>query len=147
MKMKAILTAASLLAIASPAIAHDERMPMSTDSIAEAKPLLDGFFRTLQAGDAAKAYNDLFSNTLMANKALEVQNLVAQTNFVFQTYGSIVGWSLAESDCLTPTLCRVIYQIDTNNGPVILLLTLYRRTSGWMPTTIFVTDQTQTLFD
>ncbi|WP_296170921.1 hypothetical protein [uncultured Brevundimonas sp.] len=145
--IKAAVAAAVLLAVGSPAFAQSEKRPMSAQAIAETQPLIDGFFRTLQAGDASKAYTELFANTLMAAKALEIQNLVAQTNFIFQTYGAIKGWSLAESDCITPTLCRTIYQIDTDNGPVILSLTLYRRSSGWMPTTIFVTDQTQSLFN
>ena len=145
--IKSIVAAAFILGVATPALAHDDISPMSPEAIAESKPLVDGFFRTLQAGDTAKAYGDLFANTMMASKALEVQNLVAQTNFIFQTYGAIRSWTLAKTDCITPTLCRAVYQVDTNNGPVIILLTLYRRETGWMPTTIFVTDQTQTLFN
>lgn len=76
---------------------------MTAEAISEARPLVDGFFRTLQGGDAAKAYTDLFAGTLMASKAMETQNLIAQTNFLFQTYGPITGWSLAKSDCISPT--------------------------------------------
>ncbi|MDO9608996.1 MAG: hypothetical protein Q7J26_10765 [Brevundimonas sp.] len=146
--LKAILAAAALATAASPAIAwNDDVRPMSNEAVAESRPMVDGFFQTLKAGDSAKAYADLFDGTLMATKTMEIQNLVAQTNFIFQTYGSITHWSLVKSDCISPNLCQTTYQVDTNNGPVIMLLTLYRRPSGWMPTTIYITDVTQALFN
>ena len=145
---KSILAAVVLSLPGASALAQaDPAPPMTARALDETRPLVDGFFQTLQGGDAAKAYNDLFADTLMAAKAMEVQNLVAQTNFIFQTYGPITAWSLARSDCFTPGICRNIYVVDTDNGPVFVMLTLYRRSSGWMPTTIFVTDLSQNFFD
>lgn len=145
---KSVLAAVALSLPSGSALAQADSSPPMTAAVqAETRPLVDGFFRTLQSGDATKAYNDLFADTLMASKAMDVQNLVAQTNFIFQTYGPITAWTLARSDCFTPGLCRNIYTVDTDNGPVFVMLTLYRRSSGWMPTTIFVTDVAQNFFD
>lgn len=145
---KSILAAAALSMAADRALAQaDPSPPMTADALAESRPLVDGFFRTLQEGDTAKAYNELFAGTLMASKAMDVQNLIAQTNFVFQTYGPVRTWTLARSDCFTPGLCRNIYLVDTDNGPVFVMVTLYKRSTGWIPTTIFVTDVSQNFFD
>ena len=85
---KSILAAVVLSLPGASALAQaDPAPPMTARALDETRPLVDGFFQTLQGGDAAKAYNDLFADTLMAAKAMEVQNLVAQTNFIFQTYG------------------------------------------------------------
>ena len=145
---KIILAAAALSLPAASAQAQvDTSPPMSEAYQAESRPMVDGFFNTLQSGDATKAYNDLFAGTLMVSKVMEIQNLVAQTNFIFQTYGPIKSWSLARSDCFTPAMCRNIYVVDTDNGPVFVVFTLYRRSTGWIPTTIFVTDISQNFFE
>lgn len=116
---KIILAAAALSLPAASAQAQvDTAPPMSEAYQAESRPMVDGFFNTLQSGDATKAYSDLFAGTLMVSKVMEIQNLVAQTNFIFQTY-----------------------------GPVFVVFTLYRRTTGWIPTTIFVTDISQNFFE
>ena len=145
---KSVLVAAALSAPAAPALAQaDPTPPMTAEAREEARPLVDTFFATLQAGDISKAYGDLFAGTLMASKVIEVQNLITQTNFLFQTYGPIQGWSLMRSDCLAPGMCRNVYLVDTNAAPVFVVLTLYRRPSGWIPTTIYVTDVAQTFFE
>lgn len=146
--LKSVLAALALSMPAASALAQsDATPPMTTEAQAEARPLIDAFFETLQAGDTAKAYNDLFAGTLVAGKVMEVQNLVAQTNFIFQTYGPAKSRSLMRSDCLAPGMCRNVYLVDTDAGPVFVIITLYRRSTGWMPTTIFVTDVAQTFFD
>lgn len=145
---KLVLAAAALCLPAAPAFAQVDASPsMTAESQAESRPLVDGFFRTLQSGETAKAYSDLFAGTLMVSKTMEIQNLVAQTNFIFQTYGPIKTWTLARSDCFTPAMCRNIYLVDTDNGPVFVMFTLYRRSTGWIPTTIFVTDVSQNFFE
>ena len=145
---KSILVAAALSALAAPAHAQaDPTPPMTAEAREEARPLVDTFFATLEAGDIAKAYGDLFAGTLMASKVIEVQNLITQTNFLFQTYGPIRGWSLMRSDCLAPGMCRNVYLVDTNAAPVFVVLTLYRHPSGWLPTTIYVTDVAQAFFE
>ena len=145
---KLLLAVAALSVPGAPALAQaDASPPMTAASQVETRPLVDDFFNTLQAGDAAKAYNDLFADTLMASKVMEIQNLIAQTNFIFQTYGPIKSWALGRSDCFTPVLCRNIYLVETDNGPVFVILTLFRRSTGWIPTTIYVTDVSQNFFE
>lgn len=145
---KIVLASVALSLPAASALAQvDPTPPMTAEAQTESRPLVDGFFTTLQAGDATRAYNDLFAGTLMVSKVMEIQNLVAQTNFIFQTYGPIRTWSLARSDCFTPAMCRNIYLVETDNGPVFVMLTLYRRSTGWIPTTIFVTDISQNFFE
>jgi len=145
---KIVLASVALSLPAASALAQvDPTPPMTAEAQSESRPLVDGFFTTLQSGDATRAYNDLFAGTLMVSKVMEIQNLVAQTNFIFQTYGPIRTWSLARSDCFTPAMCRNIYLVETDNGPVFVMLTLYRRSTGWIPTTIFVTDISQNFFE
>lgn len=146
LKMFAVTVA--LMSAAFPAFAQDDvTPPMSPEAIAESRPLVDRFFNALKAGDVSQAYTDLFAGTLVSGKVLEVQNLISQSNFILTTYGPIKGWTLGRSDCFSPTLCRAIYQIDTDNGPIFVFLTLYRRSSGWMPVNIYFTDVSTNLFD
>ena len=148
MTKSAVALTFAIALMAAPAYAHDDvTPPMSADAIAGVRPLVDTFFTTLKSGDASKAYTDLFADTLVSGKVLELQNLVAQSNFLFQTYGEIQAWTLARSDCFSPNFCRAIYQVDTHNGPIFLILTLYRRDTGWMATTVLVSDISTNLFD
>lgn len=146
--LKMIAVAIALMAAASPALAQDDvTPPMSPEAISESRPLTDRFFNALKAGEVSQGYTDLFAGTLAAGKVMEVQNLISQTTFILNTYGPIKGWTLGRSDCFSPTLCRTIFQIDTDNGPIFVFMTLYRRSSGWMPVNIYITDVSTNLFD
>ncbi|QQQ17815.1 hypothetical protein JIP62_10795 [Brevundimonas vitis] len=143
-----IAVVVALISLASPALAQDDPTPpMSAQAIAETRPLTDRFFTALQAGEVSRAYTDLFAGTLAEGKTLELQTLISQSTFILQTYGPITGWTLARTDCITPTFCRVIFQINTENGPIMVLMSLYRRSSGWVTTNILITDIATDLFD
>lgn len=148
---RTLTTAAAALAMAcafTPALAQQDPTPsMSAASVEETRPLTDALFRTLQAGDPAKAYRDLFAGTLMESKAPEMNTLVSQTQLLLDAYGTMVGWNLIRSDCLSPTYCRTLYQVDLKNGAMFVALTLHRRSGRWMPTTIYLTDVAGPLFD
>lgn len=146
--LKMFAVAVALMSAAFPAFAQDDiTPPMSPEAIAESQPLVDRFFNALKAGEVSRAYTDLFAGTLVEGKVMEVQNLISQSSFILNTYGPIRGWALGRSDCFSPTLCRTIFQIDTDNGPIFVFMTLYRRSSGWMPVNIYFTDVSTNLFD
>lgn len=150
--MKRILTTmAAALAVAcacTPAMAQqDPTPPMLADAASETRPLADALFRTLQSGDAAKAYRDLFAGTLMEGKATEMNTLVSQIQVLLEAYGPMTGWNMFRSDCLSPTYCRVFYQVDMKSGAMFVALTLHRRGGKWMPTNIYLTDVSGPLFE
>lgn len=146
-----VMSAAAALALAcawTPAMARqDPAPPMPASAVAELSPRTEAFFRSLQSGDSTKAYRDMFAGTLMDAKPDELQTLVDQTNVYLNLYGTIVGWSLIRSDCLSPTYCRVIYQVDTKNGPLFYTLTVHRRSGAWATTAVSLTDRGQVFFD
>lgn len=146
-----VMTAAAALAMAcawTPAMAQqDPTPPMAAESVAETRSLTDALFRTLQTGDAAKAYRDLFVGTLMEGKTAEMNTLVSQTHVILEAYGPMTGWNMFRSDCLSPTYCRVFYQVDMKAGAMFVALTLHRRGGKWMPTNIYLTDVAGPLFE
>ncbi|WP_332653551.1 hypothetical protein [Brevundimonas sp.] len=148
MKTTLLIMAAAFCLLAAPAAAQqDPTPPMSTQSLEETRPRSDAFFQTLRAGDPAKAYRDLFAGTMMETKAAELQTLISQTQMLLDAYGTLTGWGLIRSDCVTPTMCRTAYQVDMKNGPIFVVLTLHRRAGDWFPTTVYVTDVVQPFFD
>lgn len=131
----------------SAAAQQDPTPPMSAVAVAELNPIAESFFRSLQTGDSSKAYRELFAGTLMEAKPEELQTLITQTNVYLDLYGTMISWSLIRSDCLSPTYCRAIYQVENKNGPMFYTLTMHRRAGGWTPTSIFLTDRGQPFFD
>jgi hypothetical protein len=144
-----LLWAAAASLLASAAFAHDDPTPpMSPASLEQTRPRTDAFFQTLRAGDPAKAYRDLFAGTLLeTTKASEVSTLVAQTQTLLDAYGTLTGWTVMRSDCLTPTVCRIGYQVDMKNGPMFVFLLVHRRAGDWYPHWIYLTDVAQPLFE
>jgi len=148
MKTTMLLLAAAGALLAGPAFAQqDPTPPMSASSLEETRPRTDAFFQTLRANDPTKAYRDLFAGTMMETKAAEMGTLITQTQTLLDAYGTLTGWTVMRSDCLTPTLCRVGYQVDMKNGPMFVFLVLHRRAGTWLPHWVFITDVSQPLFD
>lgn len=149
MKATTLILVAATSLMAGPAFAHeDPTPPMAPASLEQTRPRTDAFFQTLRAGDPAKAYRELFAGTLMeTTKAAEMGTLVTQTQTLLDAYGTLTGWTVMRSDCLSPTLCRVGYQVDMKNGPMFVFLLMHRRAGDWYPHWIYVTDVAQTLFE
>lgn len=146
---RAILTAAALLC-ATPSDAltpQDPTPPMTAEAQEQARPLTDAFFRGLQVGETAKAYRDLFAGTLMEAKPEAMQTLITQTDVYLTAYGTLISWQAIRTDCLSPTMCRMLFQMEMKNGPMFVMLLLYRSASGWQANHIFVTDVGMQLFD
>ncbi|GAA0644325.1 hypothetical protein [Brevundimonas lenta] len=131
----------------SAAAQQDSTPPMSPQAVAEMTPLADAFFRSLQSGDSSKAFRELFAGTLMEGKQDELQTLITQTNVYLDAYGTLTSWSMIRSDCLSPTYCRAIFQVENKNGPMFYTLTVHRRAGVWMTSSIFLTDRGQAFFD
>lgn len=147
----AVIAAALSLVAASPTLAanaDDKHPPIDAAGRAEVARLTDPFFTSVQAGDAAKAYADLFEGTLLASKTVEVAQLATQTNFILQTYGAVSGWELASSECMTPYICKLVYVVRMDKGPVAFWLYAYRQPTGmWQPTYVLMGDSPQFFFD
>ena len=146
-----IIAAALSLVAASPTLASNpeaERPPISAEGRAEVGRLTEAFFRSVQAGDATKAYADLFRGTLLESKTVEVAQLATQTNFILQTYGAATSWELASSECMTDYICKLVYVVRMEKGPVAFWLYAYRQPTGaWQPTYVLMGDSPQFFFD
>ena len=149
MRTRLLILAVATGLMAAPALARDDSTPpMPAESLEQTRPRTDAFFQTLRAGDPAKAYRDLFAGTLLeTTKAAEVNTLITQTQTLLDVYGTLVGWTVMRSDCLSPTLCRIGYQVDMKNGPMFVFLLMHRRAGEWYPHWIYVTDVAQPLFE
>lgn len=148
--IKASAIAVSLLALIAPGAASAQTSttlpPISADGAREAERLMAPFFDLL-AKDATKAYTDLFRGTLLEAKTIEISQLTAQTNVVLQTYGAITSRELVRSECATDRICKLVYVLHTDNGPVGFWAYLYRRsTAVWSPTYVVMGDTPQFFF-
>jgi hypothetical protein len=146
---RVVLAAVALLEL-TPASAwarQDPTPPMTAEAMEQARPLTDAFFQALQAGETGKAYRDLFAGTLMEAKPEALQTLVTQTDVYLNAYGVLVSWQVIRTDCLSPTMCRMLFQLEMKNGPMFVMLLLHRSPSGWQANHIFVTDVGMQLFD
>ena len=149
MRTTLLILAAATSLMAGRVLAHEDTTPpMSAAALEQTRPRTDAFFQTLRAGDPTKAYRDLFAGTLLeTTKAAEVNALVTQTQTLLDAYGTLVDWTVLRSDCLSPTLCRIGYQVDMKNGPMFVFLLMHRRAGDWYPHWIYVTDIAQPLFE
>ncbi|WP_426023953.1 hypothetical protein [Brevundimonas sp. PWP3-1b1] len=149
MGLAAIVAAVSFMA-ATPSLAldlNDATTPISAAGEAEVARLTEPFFRSLKAADATKAYADLFKGTLLESKTVEVAQLATQTNFVLQTYGAVSSWELASSECMTDYICKLVYVVRLDKGPVAFWIYAYRQPTGvWQPTYVLLGDSPQFFF-
>lgn len=151
--LKRVIVTASLilcssLAVPATAQSNKELPAISAEGQAGVDLLMNRFFTTLQSGDAAKAYSDLFKGTLLEGKPLEVAQLVSQTALVTQTYGTILNWEVMHSECVTADYCRVSYFVRTQQAPIAFNSYLYRQPNGeWKPNYILMGTTPQFFFD
>lgn len=142
-----VILAAALTVAAVPASAVDRELPAMTQAQAAGiERVTAPFFAALKDKAYAKAYTDLFAGTLFATKTVEVQQLVSQTTFIFETYGTIERWEVFDSECAAADLCRVKIAAFTANGPVFFWLSLYRWNDAWKPNYILLGDTPQFVY-
>lgn len=143
------MAAAGLLCGASAASAQDKTLPpISADGQASADRLMQPFFQTLQAGDAPKAYTDLFRGTLLEQKTTDIAQLASQTTFITTTYGAISGWQVIESECVTEDFCKLTYIVRAAEGPIGFWAYLYEQPDGsWKPNYVLIGTTPQFFFD
>ncbi|MDB5425967.1 MAG: hypothetical protein JWQ29_3383 [Phenylobacterium sp.] len=131
--MLAPLLAALALATATPAHAPPPGPANSPSAIA------DGFFATLQAGEASKAYSQVLGR-LATSKPAEMQNLVGQNEMALKMFGKISGWELARERVISPSFVERVYVLRTENAPLFYRMHFYRADTTWVLVSIFFND-------
>ncbi len=142
--------AAALLSVILPDLASAQTPsslpPITASGAREVEALMAPFFDTLE-DDVAKAYTGLFAGTLLETKTVEISQLTAQTNVVLQTYGPITERELARSECATASICKLIYVLNTDKGPIGFWAYVHRRSTGdWKPIYVLMGDTPQFFF-
>jgi hypothetical protein len=144
----AAVMAAGLTALAIPAAAHERAYPPITEAqTAGIAQVTAPFFAALQEGAYAKAFTDLFAGTLLEGRTVEVQQIINQATFVFETYGTLERWEIFDSECATAELCRLKIVGFTAKGPVFVWLDMWRGNDGWKPQYIVLGDTSKFVFD
>jgi hypothetical protein len=137
--VRAIAAVAVCAFLAGPVAAAD--LPAMGDADkAAAAPLTDALFRSLQAGQAEKGFEQFFAGTLVQSKSAELQNLAGQFKLIGTIYGPVQRWELATSQCYVPTVCQQDFVLHTENSPIIVRILLYKRSKGWSPMNISMGD-------
>lgn len=137
--ISAFLILSAGLATTASAQNNEHSTPMSAQDQAHVDRLMNPFFTTLKSGNVNKAYTDLFKGTLVESKTIEVGQLAAQSDFMLQTSGSIADWQIIRTDCVSPNICLVIYEIRAAEAPLALRLYAYKKPSGeWTPNSVYM---------
>ena len=98
----------------------------------QTRAIADGFFRSLQAGQADKAYRDIWRGTpMMERKPVEVQAVIDQTAAALQLYGRIDRWEPMTDDLTSPSFITLTYLVAADVGPLFFRLQFYKKPAGW----------------
>ena len=126
------------LAISAP-VAAQSAQPSPPSAIA------DTFFKTIQDGDTAKAYGDIWRGTMMQKKQADVENLIAQTDALLKMYGSVIGWELIKDEPVSASLDERTYLVRTANGPIFFKMQFYRAETHWIVSFFSLADSYKNL--
>lgn len=131
--MLKILTLASTIAIVG--------APAAVSQTATTPDILaDGFFRNLQSGDAAKAYQYIWGGTFMDKKQAEVEYIITQNATALKTYGKILGWELGSEKVISPSVVERLYILKTEALPLYYKIQFYRPATNWIVGNLYFTD-------
>jgi hypothetical protein len=127
----------------APAAAHSEASShpaMPRADVQAAERTITPFLESIQSGDIASAYNTLFSDTALASRTAEIQQLTSQTSLINQIFGEISAWEMFKSECPNNRFCRMKYIIHAENGPFFFWFYMYDHGDRWKVSSIVVGD-------
>ena len=103
--------------------------------------LADAFFGTLKTGNYNRAFSDIWGDTVMKAKPLEVGAVINQVGSAFKTYGTPEGHELVEERIVSPSFRVNTYMVRAPLGPLFFRLQFYRFGSTWKVYRLDFADQ------
>ncbi|PZQ65605.1 MAG: hypothetical protein DI570_01100 [Phenylobacterium zucineum] len=95
------------------------------------KDIADTFFARLKTGEYQKAYTDIWGESLMKSKPMEVANVINQMEIAFRTYGAPEGYEVVSEEIVAPSLHVNTYLVRTPIGPLFFRVQFYRYAQKW----------------
>lgn len=129
-----------------PRVQQRDLPPMTAGQTEEINRLINPFFERLKTGQTREALTPLINEVIAGKNPELFDRVTGLIDLFLETYGAPTGWELADSTCLTASICRVLYVLYTPQLPVYFEFTLYRRPSGWTLSNINVTDIPNAIF-
>jgi len=115
--------------------------PMPAAAQGMPKDIAESFFNRLKAGEYQKAYADIWGESLMKAKPMEVANVINQMEITFKTYGSPEGYEVVSEEMLAPSLHVNTYLVRTPVSPLFFRVQFYRYGQKWSVYRLDFADQ------
>jgi hypothetical protein len=105
------------------------------------------FLVSIIKGEVDKAYGELLSNSMLANKLEEVKLLKEQTKTAVNLYGKLIGYEPVKTQKYGNSIVRLVYVLKCERMPVIWEFYFYKAASDWKLTSIKFNDKYDLLAD
>jgi hypothetical protein len=89
------------------------------------------FLAGIIAGDIEKAYEELLSGTLLAERAEAIELQKQQTSQIFDTYGKLLGFEPVKKEQFGKSLVRLVYIMRCEKLPLVWEFYYYKADKEW----------------
>jgi hypothetical protein len=93
---------------------------------------IEQFLDDIVKGEVEKAYNELLSQTLLAQRVDAIEQQKQQTSQFFDTYGKLLGSELVIKQELGKSVVRLVYILKCEKMPVVWEFYYYKADKDWL---------------
>ena len=105
------------------------------------------FLASIIKGEVDKAYDELLSNSLLANKLEEVKLQKEKTKTAITLYGKLIGYESVKTQKYGNSIVRLVYVLRCERMPVVWEFYFYKAASDWKLTSVKFNDEYDLLAD
>jgi hypothetical protein len=92
---------------------------------------IEQFLSDIINGDVEKAYNELLSGTLLAERAKAIDQQKQQTSQLFDSYGKLLGFESVKKESFGKSLVRLVYTMKCEKMPLVWEFYYYKADKDW----------------
>ncbi|MHC4130541.1 MAG: hypothetical protein ACYSSP_01145 [Planctomycetota bacterium] len=97
----------------------------------EYEKAIEQFLSDIINGEVDKAYNELLSGTMLANRSEAVDQQKQQTSRLFDSYGKLLGFEPVKKQTFGKSLVRLVYVMKCEKMPLVWEFYYYKADKDW----------------